>query len=510
MTAPALQLYDSTGVTQNPTLTFSPTNGVASAAQTLRLYNDKGGTLTADTAEDVLVTAISCDSGTEEYSAQDVFAASGYLEARAVDAIGTGIVVEVTPWTPVGGGRFLALRPIPSDCYRELEFRIVIPGGAGTVAKDVRVRAYHSGESAVLQDGTYESGAQGIACCLGDGQTTGILDGGALTEAGTPDNTVEVADVTWLHEGEPQTKLAHALTFDNEDVNTDALASGEAYPVTLSLGAGPDVTETKGEKATAPLDPDAWPAVPDGEELLGRVTVPYDATIEQADIDQSDRRFIGFAWESSGLTFYVHGGVSVCGGRLIRKGSKISTTLTSSATDFVWQNPDRTLLTTSDETAPNARALLLYEVTNDGSEVTEVIDRRTWIGPNLYVLTLHKDGALTSGTGKAYGALPRNSRAYLLPLSVLFALGAAGSTSGSTIADVEYSEDGASWASIFPAAASGQRPEIAHSASPPIDVGSRPTKLSFRGGTRFRMNLPAVPGTASSDAWIALPFVFPA
>lgn len=302
MTAPALQWYDETGTTQNPTLSFTPDNGSPGAEQTLRLYNDKDGPLAADTAEDVMITILSRDAGSSDpFKATHELAANGWIEAQAVDADGAGIVVQVTPWTPVGGGRFLATRPIPSNCYRSIEFRPNIPGGAGTVASEALARAYHSGDSTVMEDGTYASGVQGVVCGLGDGQTTGILDGGALTEAGTPDNTVEVATVVWMHLGTPQAKLAHALTFNDEDGDAATLGSGEAYPATLSLGAGAAVTVTKGSKATAPLDADAWPDVPDGEELLGRVTVPYDATIEQADIDQTDRRFIGFGYESSSL-----------------------------------------------------------------------------------------------------------------------------------------------------------------------------------------------------------------
>jgi hypothetical protein len=509
MTAPVLQWYDETGTTQNPTLAFTPDNGTPGAEQTLRLYNDKDSSYAADTAPDVLITVLTRDGGSSDpFTATHSLAASGWIEARAVDASGAGIIVQVTPWTAVGGGRFLATREIPSDCYRSIEFRPNIPGGAGTVASEALARAYHSGESTVMEDGTYASGVQGIVCGLGDGATTGILDGGALTEAGTPDNTVEVADVSWEHLGEPQTLLAHALTFNDEDSAAAALASGEAYPATLSLGAGPTVTVTKGVKGTAPLDVTDWPEPPAGEAFLGRVNVPFDATIETADIDQTDRLFTGFAWESDGLEFYVHGGVAIIGGRLVRKSSRLSVTLDASDTSWVWGHPDRTISATLTEAAPVPGALLHYEVTTDGSGVTGVVDRRTWIGPNLFVLTLHKDGTLAA-SGKAYGALPRNSKAYLLPLSVFAALGDPGATSGSTILDVEYSEDGAAWASIYTTAAAGQLPEIAFGASVPVDLDSRPEVLTFRGGTRFRLNVVQVPGTASTDAFVALLFVFP-
>lgn len=511
MTAPALQWYDDTGATLNPTLTFTPDNGAPGTAQTLRLYNDQGGALVADPAEDVLITVLTRAAGsTDPFTATHELAASGWLEARAVDASGTGIVSQVTPWTPVGGGRFLATRPIPSDCYRSIEFRPNIPGGAGTVASEALARAYHSGESTVMEDGTYASGVQGIVCGLGDGATTGILDGGALTESGSPSNTVEVATVVWQHEGEPKVKVAHTLTFSNADSAAATLASGEAYPATLSLGAGPSVTVTKGVKGTAPLDADAWPEVPDGEELLGKVNVPFDATINTADIDQTSRRFIGFGYESDGLEFYVHGGVAIVGGRMVRKGSRLSVTLDASDTSFVWTHPDRSISATLTEVAPVAGALLHYEVTTDGSGVTEVIDRRTWIGPNLYVLTLSKAGTLAS-SDKGYGVLPRNSRAYLLPVrGILAAVGAAGSGSGATTFDVQYSEDGGAWTTIFTSSPSPDlRPSIPHSAANPIDRDSQPEVLVFKGGTRFRMNLAAVPGTPGTDASISLPFVFP-
>ena len=89
MPDPRLEWWDSTDTTQSPTLTFTPTNGVATAAQVLHLWNDKGGTDASDDATELAVTCMTRDQGDTEWSYTHAAAAGGWVRVQAVDSGGT-------------------------------------------------------------------------------------------------------------------------------------------------------------------------------------------------------------------------------------------------------------------------------------------------------------------------------------------------------------------------------------------------------------------------------------
>jgi len=68
MPAPVLQWWDSGDVAQATSLTFAPENGVATAAQTVHLWNDKGGTTGSDDATELHLTCYTRDQGDTTWS----------------------------------------------------------------------------------------------------------------------------------------------------------------------------------------------------------------------------------------------------------------------------------------------------------------------------------------------------------------------------------------------------------------------------------------------------------
>lgn len=506
-----LKFYDDTDATVNPVLTFAPENGTPSTPQVLHLWNDKGAVADSDTAEDVLVGLLSGVSGSGSYSAQGVLAANRYVEVQAYDVTGTGIVVQSTPYTPVGKGAFLSLRPIPKNCARYLRVRLNVPGGVGVIAEDVILVAYVNGVSVPLEDGHYEGGGQGILAGVGDAGYTAILSGGLITANGTPDDKVDISTVVGVHAGDPYCIVGAEDTLSNLDVASAALGSGESYLATVSVGSdgagGFELHFTKSAKGTYPLSVDLRPEAPDGEEVLGYIERQFDATIEQDKIDQDTLYYGGFAleYDAASPTVYVHGGRALVGNRFVRRRTPSPLTLDLSDDTWIWLNPDASFSKTLDTTAPNARALLLWKATTDGSGVTAVVDLRTWTAPNLSALQFVKLGNLAD-EDKAYAVLPAGGPCYLLPLGPLtFALGATGSGSGSNSLDLEASEGGAAFASIL-----AVLPAIAYNAADPVAKEGQPNVFKLAGGSRLRVRLDTVAAGTPTDLMAALLYARPA
>jgi hypothetical protein len=135
MPNPLIRWYNDDDVAESGELQFlDAVGGIATAAQEKHVWNDKGGTTSADTATEVEFWALSRDVGETEYSLDDDAARDGWLEMRMIASAGTGIVNQVTAWTPLGKAKKLYSGDIPSNCTRHAEFRMVAPASAGTVS----------------------------------------------------------------------------------------------------------------------------------------------------------------------------------------------------------------------------------------------------------------------------------------------------------------------------------------------------------------------------------------
>ena len=140
MAAPVLEWYETDGTTPAGVDTYTPTAGTPTAAQTTRIYNDQAG-VGADDATELRITAFSREASAANFTQDHALAAGGYIEVRAVGYGGGSIVAQTTEWTPVGRGRYLYLRDLPSTGYRTIETRINAPAGYGTEDVEVLLRA---------------------------------------------------------------------------------------------------------------------------------------------------------------------------------------------------------------------------------------------------------------------------------------------------------------------------------------------------------------------------------
>ncbi len=504
MPAAILTWYETDGTTAAGLDTYTPTAGTPTAAQTTRVYNDWGGTAVADDATELRITALSRDAGGTTFTADHALAAGAYIEVRAVGSGGTGVLAQTTEWTPVGKGRYLYLRDLPSNCYRTIETRINAPAGYGTVAVEVLLRAVAAAPAVALEDGHHESGAVGVCHGVGDGRFGALLEGGNLTATGTPDDDVHYDLTTWIAAGVPWTLVPGLVTLDNLDSAAAALAAGETYWCALTLASDGTITQTKSVKGTGPLAVSLRPTLPTGEPLLGYVERDFAATIATGDIYQEDRVYGWFAATTSGasLVASISGGWAMIDNRLVILTSPTSVTCTASDVTYVYLNPSGTFGSNITGIRPTDRSLLLYEFTADGTGITATVDRRKYIGNRMIVMTFDDPGAVTNGTS-VYGSWPSGSRGYVLPLvGIVLALGVPGTVSGSTIADVNQATAGTFTTLFTSQGTSDQRPTLAFGASNYTDYGARPEVYQIDPWSRWRIDWDAVAGTPGTDGTV--------
>ena len=510
MPAAVLAWFETDGTTAAGVDTYTPTAGTPTAAQTTRIYNDNGGAAAADDAPELRITALARTSGGVNFTAEHALAAGAYIECRAVGSGGTGVGAQTTEWTPVGKGKFLYLRDLPSDCYRTIETRINAPAGFGTEDVEVLLRAVANSPAVVIEDGHHESGAVGVCHGVGDGRFGALLEGGTLTATGSPDDDVNLDLTTWIAAGVPWTLVPQAITLSANDSAAAALASGESYWCALTLASDGTVTQTKSVKGTSPLAVSARPTPPSDEPLLGYVEREFDATIESGDIYQDERVYGWFKAESSGasLVVTISAGQAMVDNRLIIFNSTSNVTCTASDVTYVYLNPSGTFTANITGIRPTDRSLLLYEFTCDGTGVTATTDRRKFIGNRLITMTFEDSGALA---GPMYSSWPSGSKGYVLPLfGVVLSLGVPGTVSGSTIADINKADAG-SFATIFTSqGTSDQRPQLAFGTGNYTDTGARPEVYDIGPWSRWRvdwMPRPALLGLtercmSSASKWI--------
>ena len=504
MPAAVLAWYESDGTTAAGVDTYTPTAGTPTAAQTTRIYNDNGGTAAADDATELRITALARTSGGVNFTAEHALAAGAYIECRAVGSGGTGVGAQTTEWTPVGKGKFLYLRDLPSDCYRTIETRINAPAGFGTEDVEVLLRAVANSPAVAIEDGHHESGAVGVCHGVGDGRFGALLEGGTLTASGPADANVNLDLTTWIAAGVPHTLVPQTVAINGTDGAAASLASGESYWCALTLASDGTVTQTKGSKGTSPLAVSARPTPPSDEPLLGYVEREFDATIESGDIYQDQRVYGWFKATSSGasLVVTISAGQAMVDNRLIIFNSSSNVTCTASDVTSVYLNPSGTFTANITGIRPTDRSLLLYEFTCDGTGVTATVDRRKYIGNRMIVMSFEDQGAVTNGTS-VYSSWPSGSRGYVLPLvGIVLNLGVPGTVSGSTIADVNQATAGTFTTLFTSQGSSDQRPTLAFGASNYTDYGARPEVYQIDPWSRWRVDWDAVAGTPGTDGTV--------
>lgn len=507
MANPKFQWYLTDGVTADADESFAPVNGIPTTAIERRLYNDFGGAEGSVDSEDFLITAVSRSTGVGDYSMDDELAASGWIEIRLTGSGGTGMVNQTTGWLKVGRGRFVRVRGIKAEGYRTIEQRLVIPTGAGVVAKEYKLRVIEDARAFMLSYGHTEGGAQGLRMGIGDASWTELLVGFEASEAAVPDNTIEVARGISVFAGVPVPEMAEALTFSNLDSAAAALVAGEEYLALVTVDGSGAKTVTKSPKGAAPLSEANLPDVPDGHREIFWAQVPFSAVITDAEIHMDRKVYGGANLVGTGLAPTLHPFEALLGDALVIIPSPAELDLTDDDVNYVWASPSGGVESNTTGLQPEDMSCLLYELTLASGVITEKIDCRPWIYPNPIEVHLDIHGAL-SGSPVGYGVLATRSSAYLVPLvGVTAAVGDRGGTSGLTKFDIEATDRNDTYVSIFTDTSPDDlRPQIPYNAAEPVDRESFPQVLFFHGGTRFKLSVPTAPGTASNGGHVVLRF----
>lgn len=482
--------FEDDGVTPNDFITYTPTNGVPTDPVVRRLYNNQPGDPGFTASGDVLLTLLSRNTGVGDFTAEDELAANGYVKARIVGSGGDDIENQTTGYTPLGKGRFMVVRDLPDETYREFEFIVDIPLGAGLLAKEFILEVIEGMRSFSLSRGYYEGGFHGLRMGLGDQATNWICYGFEVEAQSVPDNTVIVRRGSSIRLGVPYAVPEDpALAFDNLDSAAAALASGESYPVRMSLSTLGVFTTTKGVKVTDPVNEAQVPDVPEDHIDLGWLVVPFSAEITE--IHQDDVRYGGALLVGTSLAPSIHPFEALIGNAIVYQADAYPIVLVDDATNLVWADPDGSI--TVADAQPSSRAVLIWEVpVASGSIVWEdVKDLRPWLYPNPVDVRIDVAGTLT-GSSEGFGVLPCAQSAYLLPIGgVVFSVGDPGSSGANTIDVLAADRDGA-FTTIFTGAE--EVPSIAFDAAHPVDTDSMPQVLFFHGYTRFQVDFTAVGG----------------
>lgn len=466
--------------------------GLTSDPVAFELWNDKGGG-TADTMEGVSLNFLSSPLGLEQWTATHRSLVEYWIEVRAVGVEGDASPY-VSSWEPVGVGRPFLMPPIPADSARLLETRISVPIGASSETQSYLLSPDYARLSLAVARGLFNLGGQGIDNGLGDGTRTYIAEGGALSAAVVPDDTVHVTDVVVVYEGAPVVELEHDETLSG-DAADGALIAGEDYWAALSVGPA-GIVVTKGNGGVSPQPTTARPAPPLGHEatLLGYVRREFDGTIEAEDVYTDGLALGNFAFGGTGLTRTVGAGVAIVDDRIVRYESSRQAPIPADTDPFAVWIPPAGDPVINEDTRPDARALILYSGASDSDEVTELRDERRVLGrldPVRFVFS----GAAVAVNDARYATWPIGRRSYLsLPAPVMLTLHDVGAGTGGRLAfEVEY-WDGAAWTSLFTSSGTeDRRPAIGFPVTDRVSTAAVPEVRTFSGYTQLRARCIEIP-----------------
>jgi len=503
MPAAAIQFYDDIDTSIVTAITFSDiVPGTPTAASEVHVWNDKGGTLSADEAKDVQLFILGrLSAGGDDYLSSGL----ELLDQRSVEVrvIGyQGIVGNLTGWRPLGTSSFLELENIPSDTAIEVEIRINAPASSTESAIDIAVRIETS-PTYPLGLGHYLGNGNGIHQGIGDKSITSLMACSDVVEDAAPDADTDIQEMSWIHEGIPYNELSDLYTWTNLDGSAVALSSGEEYWGLISVGSS--VTITKSDLGSSPLADSARPAVPSGEIAIAYVRVQFDLVINDADI-YNVWQLEFFGQTNAGLTATLGPGRALVDNNFIRHSSDYDITLDPSSTTEVFLLPGGLLSSTVDGTRPDPRALALWEFVTDGSVVTAYTDLRKYLTDFLVTLDIYANPLTTSHY--AVWTNGYNVPAYIRPGEVIAATvhdAGTGLSTGSYVFEIETLSSG-TWTTIFTSSGTDdRRPTIDYTLF--TDFTSLPEVLVVLPGESIRAIVDAVPTgtTPAAGATITIP-----
>jgi hypothetical protein len=496
MALPIPAFFADDDVTPAPTINFGNLiPGTPTAETELHLWNAQAGA-TVDPMTSVYISVLARFPGDTSFTADNPVAAGRMVQIRAAGVAGlTTIEDQTTVLTPVGKGRWLSTLPIPYGTARKLFISVLLQAGVGASAVELKIVVRYASAAFALELGHYESSGNGILTGTGDGGMTDIYSGGVATATGTPDAYINLTDVVGVHEGVPYAVLAHQEISTNLDSAAAALAAGQSYWETFSIGAAGAITKTKSVKGTTPLDPASRPAVPTGERLLCYVEVKFGLVITTGDIYQTTMLYGFHTYSFSSLIATIHPGKSMIDNYFVHDETVSSVTLTDAATNIVWRNGAGSFDVTTDGTKPSDRAIAIFEATTAGGVVTASRDLRAYLGPRVYSLDFYFDTTLAANQ-YAYAIYANSCDGYIrFPAPIATALDSVGTGTGGTKFDVQL-WDGTTATSIFPSSGTvDRRPYLTVAGAVIVDSVARPETYRVRGWSVYRAKVVSVPGT---------------
>lgn len=469
MAPPRIRAKTEDGLSDLPKLEFLDVSpGTPSAAVTWRCLNDNSE-VTVDAATEVRVGVRQIDQATGEAVLNGFRAVDErWLELKATGSGNDNSIV--TPWTPVGRGRYLILPQLDGGEYHELQIRYNPPATAPSGEVEFKLEGEGLGRLTALEQGHTEGARDGIVSGVGDHTYSEIIEGSAPTANATPDDKVNVPDLSWLIEGRPWNLLAHSLTLSDQDASSSTLGAGESYWATLSLAADGTITVTKSDKGSPP-DPSTIPDAPAGEVLYCVIERLY-AGIDDTEIDYRATlaRFAYIA--ASGLDVTIGKGLALVDNSILRIGVATQFSLTASATNYLWlvSDADGQFSVTTSPTPPSPRAYLLWEFTTDSSDVTAVVDKRDPIGAEMVAVEFSIDGALSAGEDVQVfrGRRPGYVTGRRAIVASLVDPG-SGNSAGETRFELWKSDGAGGWTTLFSSKATDdRRPLLSHDTVEPI------------------------------------------
>lgn len=480
--------------------------GTNSAAIAFRLFNDDTGGA-VDEATDPVIT-LRQDDGSGNAVLLGLRAINErWIQVRALGTGSSGSTQPLTGWTALGRGRTFTCAPLPSGEYHNLEIRYSPPATAPAGQILFLMDTEPGPVATFLEQGHSDNWRDGILSGIGDGSWDEIILGGDVVEddAGAGAD-VDIPDLVWRIDGVYQVKLAHEITTNDTDGDAATTSAGEAYYLLLTLASDGTITQTKGGKATAPLDPatDA-PAAPVGEIQLALIERNDDGVINDADITQLSSVGGFKAVHTTGsLNITLGPGRAFVDNALARRGVDTAITLTASVTNSVWILPDGTFSVETDSTVPDPMALKIYELVTDGSGVTSEVDLREGVGGEIVPIVFN--WTTVADTTAAYAVQPRGRSVHLRPVrGCVFALhtNGSGNTTGITAVDVEKSVAGGAYVDLFTSnATDDRRPTVEHDDTDIVDRLALPEVTEIEPHALLRATIDrteAYDGTAPAD-----------
>jgi hypothetical protein len=503
MSAPSLKWYDNANalVTTAPSFT-GIVPGIATAAQTFKLINNKGGS-SAETTKPLRLKVVVRDPGETDYEGAGREWADGrYIQIRITG--GYNKTVATTGWQTIGAGSYLRLPSLANDEGVVVDVRVLTAPDTDQDAVEFSLRI-SAAESNFAADGLVEmAGGPGISLGLYDSSLSYLLQcANVVQNPGGVDDRVQLQDMVGITTGEPFGYIQNLIQVTNTDGASSALASGERYSALLTIAPGGTPTITKGNKTSGAITSANKPAIPTDHIGIAYVVREFDGLINNVDIENI-WTLGAYAFSSAGLTGTLGFGFAVVDNYLTEHDFGQPVSLTASSTNYIWRKADGSCVATTTFTRPEHRAMLLYIATTDGSGVTTLVDRRRFLGSKLHTLRFQFEATLAA-TQTKYNVLPIAAGARLRPVApVVAALHANGGTGGQTRFDIEVDDGG--FTTIFTSqgtASRDRRPNIAYNASDLVHRSAVPEVFPVKPYARIRCVVDEIPtGGAPTGATV--------